>query len=60
MKNCVKMKAFHKEKMAKCLEERQGNTDKYYQEINKTVQDQKLEIESIKKIQTEKILEMKI
>lgn len=59
MKNCVKMIEFCKE-MAKCLEERQGNTDKHYQEINKTVQDQKLEIESIKKMQTEKIPEMKI
>jgi hypothetical protein len=49
----VPQKAFHKS-----LEEIQENTIRQVKEINQTVQDKKMEIEAIKKTQTEGILEM--
>ena len=56
------MISFCKEKWLNALKKgrEKRNTNKHYQEMNKTVQDQKLEIESIKKIQTEKTSEMEI
>ena len=47
-----------KEEMNKFLKEIQENTIKQVNKINKTVQDLKMEIEAIKKTQTEAILEM--
>ena len=47
-----------KEEMNKSLKEIQENTIKQVKEMNKTVQDLKMEIEAIKKTQTEEILEM--
>ena len=47
-----------KEEMNESLE-KQENTIKQVMEINKTMQGLKLEIEAIKKTQTEGILEMK-
>jgi hypothetical protein len=48
-----------KEKMNNSLKEIQENIIKHVKKMNKTVQDLKMEIEAIKKIQTEVILEMK-
>ena len=47
-----------KEKMNNSLKEIQENIIKQVKKMNKTVQDLKMEIEAIKKIQTEGILEM--
>ena len=47
-----------KEEISKSLKETEENTIKQVKEINKTVQDLKMEIEAIKKTQTEGILEM--
>lgn len=55
----MNMIKFLKEKIKKSLKEIQENTDKQQKEMNKTVEDLKLEIESIKKTQTEGILETK-
>lgn len=46
--------------MSKSLKENQENMNKHMKEINDTVQEQKIEIEAIKKLQTEGILKMKI
>ena len=48
-----------KEKMNNSLKEIQENIIKHVKKMNKTVQDLKMEIEAIKKIQTEAILQMK-
>ena len=45
-----------KEEMNKSLKETHKNTIKWVKEINKIVQDLKMEIETIKKTQTEGIL----
>ena len=47
-----------REEMNKSLKEIQGSTIKQMNEVNKTVQDLKIEIETIKETQTEGILEM--
>jgi hypothetical protein len=47
-----------KEEINKSLKNIQENTIKHMKEMNKTVQDLKVEIEAIKKTQTEEILEM--
>jgi phage-related tail protein len=47
-----------KEEMNKSLKKILENTTKPVKEINKTVQDLKVEIKEIKKTQTEEILEM--
>ena len=46
-----------KKEMNKPLKEIQENTIKQVKEVNKTVQDMKMKIEEIKKMQTEGILE---
>jgi predicted nucleic acid-binding Zn-ribbon protein len=46
-----------KEKTQKSLKELQENTTKQVKELNKTIQDLKMEIETIKKSQRETILE---
>lgn len=55
----MKMIEVFKEEMNKSLKEIQENTNKQFKEMNKTVQDLKMEMEAIKKIETEGILEMK-
>jgi uncharacterized protein YukE len=55
----MKMIEDFKGEMNKDFKEKQGNTIKQVKEINKTVQDVKMEIEAINKTQTEAILEMK-
>jgi CRISPR/Cas system CSM-associated protein Csm4 (group 5 of RAMP superfamily) len=52
-----KIKTFNEE-INKSLKGIQKNTIKQVKEVNKTVQDLKREIETIKKIQTERIMEM--
>jgi formyltetrahydrofolate synthetase len=47
-----------KEKINKSLKEIQKNTIKQVKEINKSVQDMKMEIETIKKTQTKPTLEI--
>ena len=47
-----------REEMNKSLKEIQGSTIKQMNEVNKTVQDLKIEIETIKETQTVGILEM--
>jgi hypothetical protein len=54
----MKMIEALKEKMNKFLKETQENPIKHVKEVNKTVQNVKIEIEAIKKTQTEAILEM--
>lgn len=49
-----------KEEINKSLKEIQGNTNKQVKEMDKTVQDLKVEIETTKKTQSEEIMEMKI
>ena len=49
---------FLKEERNKPLKEIQGNTIKQVKEMNKIVQNLKMEIEAIKKTQTEGILKM--
>ena len=56
----MNMTAVPKEEINKPLKEIQENTKEQCKEINKTVQDMKLEIESIEKTKTEGILEVKI
>ena len=48
----------HKEETQKFLRELQENTTKEVKELNKTIQDVKLEIETIKKSQRETTLEI--
>ena len=48
-----------KEETNKSLKETQENIIKQVKELNKAVQDQKVEVERIKKIQMEAILDMK-
>ena len=48
-----------REQMSTSLKEIQENIIKHVKKMNKTVQDLKMEIEAIKKTQTEVILEMK-
>ena len=50
---------FIKEEMNQSLKEDYENTNKQWEEMNKTIQDLKQEIESIEKSQTEGNLEMK-
>ena len=47
-----------KEETQKCLRELQENTTKQVMELNKTIQDLKMEVETIKKSQRETTLEM--
>jgi hypothetical protein len=56
--NFIKMIGAFKEEMNKSLKEIQENTIKQMKEMNKTVQDLKIEIEAIKKTLTEGILDM--
>ena len=56
--NIIMMIDTSKEETNKSLKEIQENTIKQVKEMNKTVQDLKMEIEAIKKTQTEGILEM--
>lgn len=49
-----------KEEINKSLKEIQGNTNKQVKEMDITVQDLKVEIETTKKTQSEEIMEMKI
>jgi hypothetical protein len=51
-----KLEAF-KEETQKCLRELQENTTKQVMELNKTIQDLKMEVETIKKTQRETTLE---
>jgi formate-dependent nitrite reductase cytochrome c552 subunit len=46
-----------KEETQKCLRELQENTTKQVMELNKTIQDLKMEVETMKKTQTETTLE---
>jgi hypothetical protein len=54
----MEMTEAFKEEINKSLKETQNTTIKQVQEMNKTVQDIKMEIESTKKTQTEAILEI--
>ena len=54
----MEMTEAFKEEINKSLKEIQNTTIKQVQEMNKTVQDIKMEIESTKKTQTEAILEI--
>ena len=49
-----------KEETQKCLRELQENTTKQVMELNKTIQDLKMEVETIKKTQRETTLEIEI
>jgi predicted double-glycine peptidase len=55
--NLIKMIEAIKEEINKSLEKIQENTIKQVKEINKTVQDLKMEIKAVRKTQTEGILE---
>ena len=55
----MNMIEFLKEEMNKAHKEIYRNVNKEYREINKRVQDLKVEIESIKKTQTEENMEVK-
>ena len=55
----IKMIEVFKEETNKSLKEIQESTIKHEKEINKTVQDLKMKIEAIKKIQTEGTVDMK-
>lgn len=51
----MKMIEVHNDEMNKPLKEIYGNTIKQWKEMNKAVQDLKLEIETIKKTQTKEV-----
>ena len=56
--NIAKQVEALKEETQKSLKELQENTTKQVKELNKTIQDLKMEVETIKKSQRERILEI--
>jgi SMC interacting uncharacterized protein involved in chromosome segregation len=56
--NTVKLVESLKEEAQKSLKELQENTTKQVMELNKTIQDLKMEVEAMKKIQRETTLEI--